>query len=54
MCCSPWGHKESDTTERLNNNKKRIIRECKSRLSLTSVRECFYTYDKVSMCLREF
>ena len=22
MCCSPWGHKESDTTERLNNNKE--------------------------------
>ena len=20
-CCSPWGHKESETTERLNNNK---------------------------------
>ena len=19
-CCSPWGHKESDTTEWLNNN----------------------------------
>ena len=19
-CCSPWGYKESDTTERLNNN----------------------------------
>ena len=19
-CCSPWGHKESDTTDRLNNN----------------------------------
>ena len=19
-CCSPWGHNESDTTERLNNN----------------------------------
>ena len=19
-CCGPWGHKESDTTERLNNN----------------------------------
>ena len=19
MCCSPWGHKESDMTERLNN-----------------------------------
>ena len=21
VCCSPWGHKESDTIERLNNNK---------------------------------
>ena len=21
-CCSPWGRKESDTTEQLNNNKK--------------------------------
>ena len=21
VCCSPWGHKESDTTEWLNNNK---------------------------------
>ena len=20
-CCSPWGHRESDTTERLHNNK---------------------------------
>ena len=20
VCCSPWGHKESDTTERLNYN----------------------------------
>ena len=19
-CCNPWGHKESDTTEQLNNN----------------------------------
>ena len=23
-CCSPWGCKELDTTERLNNNSKRI------------------------------
>ena len=22
-CCSPWGHKGSDTTEGLNNNNKR-------------------------------
>ena len=21
VCCSPWGHKESNTTEQLNNNK---------------------------------
>ena len=24
VCCSPWGCKESDTTERLNNNKDQI------------------------------
>ena len=23
-CCSPWGRKESDTTQRLNNNKEYI------------------------------
>ena len=22
LCCSPWGHKESDTTEQLNNNNR--------------------------------
>ena len=22
VCCSPWGHKESDMTEQLNNSKK--------------------------------
>ena len=21
-CCSPWGHKESDTTKQLNNNNR--------------------------------
>ena len=21
VCCSPWGHKESDTTEQLNNKR---------------------------------
>ena len=28
-CCSPWGHRESDTTERLNNNlqTENIMRE---------------------------
>ena len=23
VCCSPWGHKEQDTSERLNNNNKK-------------------------------
>ena len=23
VCCSPWDHKDPDTTERLNNNKAR-------------------------------
>ena len=25
VCCSPWGHKESDMTEQLNNNKNVLI-----------------------------
>ena len=25
VCCSPWGHKELDTTEQLNNNKYFIV-----------------------------
>ena len=24
-CCSPWGRKESDTTERLNNNNAEML-----------------------------
>ena len=24
MCCSPWGHKESDKTEQLNNNRGKL------------------------------
>ena len=24
VCCSPWGHKESDTTEQLNNNNSSV------------------------------
>ena len=24
-CCSPWGHKESDTTEQLKNNSKGLL-----------------------------
>ena len=28
-CCSPWGHKEQDMTERLNNNKPPKAKEAK-------------------------
>ena len=28
MCCSPWGHKELDTTEQLNNNKINRFLNC--------------------------
>ena len=35
VCCSPWGHKESDMTGRLNNNnitesQKKLTQDCKS------------------------
>ena len=26
VCCSPWGHKESDMTERLNNNESSWVK----------------------------
>ena len=25
VCCSPWGHKESEMTEQLNNNNKKLL-----------------------------
>ena len=41
-CCSPWGDKESDTTERLNNQARSVI---KTMLTLTGLslrtRLCF-------------
>ena len=30
VCCSPWGHKESDTTERLNNRSGNCLHGCYS------------------------
>ena len=27
-CCRPWGHKQSDTTERLNNNNNHVCGPC--------------------------
>ena len=34
VCCSPWGHKESTTMYRLNNNNTRQIQTMKIMLSL--------------------
>ena len=31
VCCSPWVYKESETTERLINNKNQTFRECLQR-----------------------
>ena len=31
VCCSPWGRRESDTTEQLNNNKIPFMRTLPSR-----------------------
>ena len=32
-CCNSWGHKESDTTERLNNNSEGIASQTSKHLS---------------------
>ena len=32
-CCSPWGHKESDTTEQLNNSNNPCLSHRRSRFS---------------------
>ena len=40
MCCSPWGRKESETIQQLNNSKDRILDES-GRGSHTYPREGF-------------
>ena len=40
VCCSPWGHKELDMTERLNNRKS----------SLTDSRYSIYLYILIVCC----
>ena len=37
MCCSPWGHKEPDTTERLNRTELYWVYVAVHRLSLVAV-----------------
>ena len=38
MCCSPWGCRESGTTERLNNNKGREIHYFRENTELLIIR----------------
>ena len=35
VCCTPWGHKESDTTEQLNNNNKMKLKHMLLLLTIT-------------------
>ena len=39
VCCSPWGSKESDTAERLNNNNNRQVQQTKERKLLCREKE---------------
>ena len=43
-CCSPWGHKESDTMEQLNNNNTCSCKRCRQmqRLPCTTSWNCGY------------
>ena len=36
-CCSPWGHKELDTTEQLNHSRSEIYENCKQLFFLPSL-----------------
>ena len=52
-CCSPWGHKESDMTEQLNNNdmlypfeKKKIFILRKKHFKILSL-----TFHRIVICL---
>ena len=40
-CCSPWGHKEEDMTERLNNNKNIFSRGTSLKSLLILLQYCF-------------
>ena len=49
VCCSPWGHKESDTTEQLKNNNKAKWtwrKYCQARKLMLWKNYCFKTWMK--------
>ena len=39
-CCGPWCRKESDTTERLNNNSKNSRQQVRSVSQLVTILQC--------------
>ena len=39
VCCSPWGHKDWDTTKQLNNNKDEVTERLRKLSSAGSQRE---------------
>ena len=43
-CCSPWGRKESDTTERLNNNSLADYANLQAHLCCCTWRSFFLPY----------
>ena len=45
VCCSPWGHKESDTTERLNNNNN-ILKTGKGSTPVITIKTSKTTFKK--------
>ena len=46
VCCSPWGHKELDMTEQVNNNKKSKI--CTLVYHKTNLDSCSSFHTKVT------
>ena len=50
-CCSPWGHKELDTTERLNHNSTQASkRKARSRLFIYACQTSYDYFFRQSIC----
>ena len=51
-CCSPWGHKGLDTSQRLNNNKTMVVTHFS--VSPANFVETYIIYDNTYFCLPPF
>ena len=54
VCCSPWGHKELDTTERMNNNKTPDYHIPLNSNACSSEQPSLATLDTVDPCFKTF